>query len=112
MSEPPLLALLDAFVRSTPGPAGFTGSVCIGVQAGPAIRWWLAELGAATATTTFLDRPRVEAGALLLLTGPEADLLLAGKRLPKLRLSGDPRLFRRFVDRYVRQQSAIDLRAK
>ncbi|MCC7386174.1 MAG: hypothetical protein IT384_30295 [Deltaproteobacteria bacterium] len=109
-----LLLLLHALVLRDRAPAGFRGTIAVGVEEGGHQTWWCLHAG---------DQVRAELGSAP-PSGADVELLLgAGEALTALvsgaidqeyghvRFRGNRRLFERFVERYVIQQNVVGLRA-
>lgn len=111
--QPKLLQLIDALVRAAPGHAGVDATVCIGVRTERSFVWWRGQLGK-QAATRFDSVPDIGADVLVMLDHREADALLRAGSLPagrRMRISGDPEIFRTFASRYLASMSSIDVRS-
>lgn len=108
----PLFDLLDAVVRGETRRDRLDGRVAIGVHGVDGTAWWLADLGGVLSVSRETERP--EADAWLLTTGSEAARWAKGEGLsdrPRLKLAGDRGLIERFLQSYLRKQSAMSVRS-
>ena len=113
-----LLHLLKAIAENDRGPAGFTGKLALGVcpasEAQAAV--WLQLRFGSTTEAEFVSEPDTDSKAALLMGQSEATALLHGKDLPGppnvLYRYGELRILQRFLDRYLRRRSMIDVRTR
>ena len=108
MAPPDLLQVLAALVEADRGPAGFTGRVAVGVRTSP--RWYLFE--AATGTGRMVEEVP-DADAWLGLGTAEAEAVLGRGPVParpSVAVAGDEALIDRFLTRYLRSISLLEIR--
>jgi hypothetical protein len=108
-----LLRALDASVRRESALSGLSGTIAIGVRDGQGEAWWRASFGRHVDTARLTERP-ARADVTLLVGADEAQAILGLRALPavaQVEVAGDARLLRRFLDRYLRQTTALSLRA-
>lgn len=113
VSQPGLLEVLDAMVRSDRGAPGFSGRIAIGLRSDPA-RWWVVELGA-HAECGFVEKMPAAADAWLALGTTEANAILGLGEMPEpaaVVTAGDKTLIERFCRRYIRSLSLLDIRSR
>jgi len=113
-----LLALLDALVQRDCGPAGFTGSLAVGVRSDAGETWWIAEFGRRVTTRFVHDAAALPKllDAQLILGVTDAERIIMHGALQHdgaaVHAQGDGDLMTKFLDRYVEPQSLLQLRAR
>ena len=107
------LDALHALVSSDPAGAPVEGRVSVGIRArGGDTRWWSVAMSRTSSRAGFHDSPPPSDVALVMDNDTARGLLVG--RLPALpgllAIEGDAALLGRFVERYVRPRSWLDLR--
>lgn len=109
-----LLRYLDARVRRDRAMPGFAGRVVVAVRGLRGPRFWIADFGADAKTAFSDEKPPSysvavgldDAGARVLLGLPTS----GAPQQPQQIVAGDPKLLRRFVERYLRDVSPLQSR--
>lgn len=108
-----LLTFLHAMVVADGAPAGFKGTVCIGVRDLDKDLWWQVALGG-DPQPKFVQRPGENVDATFLMGEAESHAMMTGEDLPDsplLFVEGDKDLLAKFLNRYIKPQSMLGLRA-
>ena len=111
-----LLQLLKSLTERDKGPAGFSGKVALGVIKTEAQgeTQWLQFRFTRAAEVRFVSKPDDDSDAALLLGEREAEAILKGTELPPapnfLYRYGDRAVLSRFVDRYLKKRTMLDVR--
>jgi hypothetical protein len=110
-----LLAFLDTLVHADRAPAGMYGRVAVGVSSRERVSWWRVLLGDKVLTEFSDTRP--EFAEVTVIVGELAALEMLGQPVPSdargdrsIWIHGDRRLLERFMERYLKKQSLLDLR--
>ncbi len=111
-NPPSFLSLLDLLVQLDTAPAGFAGSICLGVEHGAERSWWLADFARKTTARFIQGEWPPQADAVLLVKEKDAlRLVRTGVVEPKrLRMTGDRRLMKRFLSRYLKRKNMLSVR--
>ena len=107
-----LLEVLDALARNDCGPAGFQGSLAVGVRTEPPA-WWRVQCGR-QAEGRFVDRMPEDVDAWIAMGPAEAEAVIGRRPMPDrpaVITAGNRRVLARFIARYVRSMSMVALRA-
>ena len=103
-----LLRYLDARVRRDRAMSGIAGRVVVGVRGVRGPRFWIADFGAVTKTFFADEKPKTYTVAVGLDDDGARSLLgLPVSGAPQQLIAGDPKLLRRFVERYLRDVSPL-----
>jgi hypothetical protein len=109
-----LLLLLHWLTTRDRGVPGFSGTLAVGVRHATGESWWRAKFGA-RAEAEMIDRCPVDVDVSLMFTDDEANRVLdhgsLAVGLGPDRVAGDRTLLERFLERYIRRRSAVDLRS-
>jgi hypothetical protein len=109
-----LLLLLHWMTTRDRGAPGFSGTIAVGVRHANGESWWRASFGA-RAESELIDRCPVDVDVSLLFSEDEANRIMdqgtLAASLGADRVVGDRELFFRFIERYMRKRSALDLRS-
>jgi hypothetical protein len=108
-----LHAYLDARVRKDRAPAGFAGTLAVGIKSVRGTAWWICEARAGQAAATrFASARPATCDVAVGLDDAGADQLLG--RIPRRRplrlVAGDAALLKRFVGRYLKDASPLSVR--
>jgi hypothetical protein len=101
-----LLRYLDDIVKNDRGPPGFRGTVCVAVKGRG---FWLASFADVVTTSISSTMPDVFDVAVGFREDEIDALLDPARDVPGI-VTGDRELFLRFVRRYVKSRSALDVR--
>jgi len=107
-----LLQLIDEMVASDGGPAGFSGTICVGVGDRGAMSWWRGQFGATT-EHSLVEELDTDADAVFALgEQTAADIVRSGVSGDEPSyVVGDTELLARFIGRYFQNQSFVGVRA-
>ncbi|OGQ87711.1 MAG: hypothetical protein A2289_24670 [Deltaproteobacteria bacterium RIFOXYA12_FULL_58_15] len=112
-----LSRLLDTLVHSQPGPPGFVGKICVGVEHEGGVTWWTGSFRE-TVETKFSDDLPEDFDVAVLLSGNvdkaifEPKSSRSGSARRRGFATGDKTILARFLNRYVRTNSVLDLRCR
>src|SRR5262249_31842288 len=107
-----LLSFLAATIRRDAGYPGFHGSIAVGIRHAEGTTWWRAVFDDRGFSEVVDHRPD-DVDACLLVTAEQAKNIMTG-RLAELApdsIIGDREIVDQFVKRYLRDRSAISVRA-
>ena len=107
-----LLTMLEAMVEADQAPAGFRGSVAVGVRSDDGVRWWRGNFGRER-ETKLTDRFPDDADVLVGMGVAEARAAIGLQPMPAkpfIIVTGDEKLFQRFLDRFLSTGNLLDFR--
>ncbi len=109
---PPVLALLDGWVRDDPAPAGFDAVISVAVTNGDeAPICWYAVLSASGADCGVRDTVPSDTDALVVMDAQTAHSIVHKAALGgPVKHAGDAKLMKRFVQRYCAPTNAVSVR--
>lgn len=110
-NPPPILQALDAMIGLDRAAPGFTGTVAIGVRAGPReVLWWSARC-TDRARGALASTPPEEADVAVLLEADDGARILRGES-PRggAAVFGDAELWGRFQQRYLGRRGFVSVR--
>ena len=112
-SEDLLLGYLNARVQGRLHLAHLRGRVCVGVRKRGRTKWWIAEFGKTT-KTWFAEELPEEFDAAMALDAKTALWVLGAERERGTMhlLTGDQKLWRAFVQSYLKHNDPISLRVR
>ncbi len=111
-NPPSFLGLLDLLIQLDTAPAGFRGSVCLGVERQGQRSWWIADFSGTTSTRFLEGEWPPEADAVLLMNQEDAlRLISTGVIAPQgLQMTGDRKLMKRFISRFLERKNMLSVR--
>jgi hypothetical protein len=105
-----LLRLLHSIVVSDRAPAGFAGSVCVGVASEDGGPFWIATFGIEV-EARFVELYLGDAEVLVLVSEEEAERMLFRRGSPMpLEVVGNIKLLTKFVGRYFATKNLLSVR--